>query len=243
MQQTEYHLLHAGILSISLLAANSAQAALVINEIDYDQPGSDDAEFIELYNSGAGAMALDNVRIELINGNNDSSYRQITLDGFAIGAGGYFVICNSSGLVANCNHEFTASGGWIQNGAPDAVALFDGISLLDSLSYEGTMAGFTETSSPAFADSNTDIMSLARLPDGIDSHNNRLDFFQACITPGSANIAGKGDCSIATSPPVASPVPLPAAAWLFGSGLLGLGMVSRVRFQLPDEDLSGPGAA
>ena len=48
--------------ALSLLAILPvvAQAQLVINEIDYDQPGTDGAEFIELYNAGGGAADLCN---------------------------------------------------------------------------------------------------------------------------------------------------------------------------------------
>jgi len=54
--------------------------------------------------------------------------------------------------------------------------------------------------------------------DGVDSNNNLLDFELGCITPGSSNVAGSGNCSVTT----VSAVPVPAAVWLFGSGMLGL---------------------
>src|ERR671928_182837 len=44
-------------------------AGLVINEIDYDQPGTDTAEFIELKNNGANGVNLDPYSLVLVNGN------------------------------------------------------------------------------------------------------------------------------------------------------------------------------
>ena len=49
----------------------SAEAALIINEVDYDQPGSDTAEFIELYNSGPTSIDLNGYTLDLVNGSND----------------------------------------------------------------------------------------------------------------------------------------------------------------------------
>ena len=212
-----------GFLAITSGIAFSSNAAVVINEIDYDQPGTDTAEFIELFNSGESDASLQNYSIDLINGSNSTSYRNIDLSGFSISASGYFVICGDASLVANCDYSFTTTSGWMQNGAPDAVALYDNGSLMDSVSYEGEIQPYQEGSILAFADSNTDIASLSRIPDGFDGDDNGLDFQSGCITPGTTNIAGIGDCS-ATQ---VSAVPVPAAAWLFASGILGLTGLAR----------------
>lgn len=205
-----------------LLHFNS-HAAVVINEFDYDQPGADNTEFIELYNSGSSAISLDNYVIELINGNNSSTYRSIDLAGFNIEANGFFVVCGDSGIV-NCDYSFISSSSWFQNGAPDAIALYEDTQIVDSVSYEGVLFPFTEGDTLTVQDNNTDIVSIGRISDGFDSDNNATDFELNCLTPGSANIAGSGDCSAAVSA-----VPVPAAVWLFGSGLLGLVGVARQR--------------
>ena len=207
-----------GLLALTGCITLSSHAAVVINEVDYDQPGTDSAEFIELFNTGSVIISLDNYSIDLINGSNSSSYRNINLTGFNINASSYFVVCSNASLVANCNYSFTSSNGWIQNGAPDAVALYDGANLLDALSYEGLLSPYTEGDVLTLKDNNADIISISRIIDGADSNNNALDFELGCITPGSANISGMGDCSVSS----VSAVPVPAAAWLFGSGLIGL---------------------
>jgi len=169
-------------------------------------------------------VSLDNYSTDLINGSSSASYRTIDLSGFSINANDYFVVCGDASQVANCDYSFTTTSGWFQNGAPDAVGLYENTNLLDSLSYEGVLAPFTEGSDLTISDSNTDILSIGRIMVGMDSNNNFLDFELGCITPGTANIAGSGDCS-STS---VSTVPVPAAAWLFGSGLIGLvGMARR----------------
>ena len=213
-----------GLLALTSSLAFNSHSSIIINEIDYDQPGTDVAEFIELFNSGTSAVSLDNYSIDLVNGSNSISYRTIDLSGFSINANDYFVVCGDATQVANCDYGFTTTSGWFQNGAPDAVGLYENTTLLDSLSYEGALSPFTEGSPLTISDSNTDILSIGRIMVGMDSNNNLLDFELGCITPGTANVAGFGDCS-STS---VSAVPVPAAAWLFGSGLIGLvGMARR----------------
>ena len=79
-------------LVITGCAAQSSHSAIIINEFDYDQEGADTAEFIELFNTGDSAVSLDNYSIDLINGNNSTTYRSIDLSGFNIGTNDYFVI-------------------------------------------------------------------------------------------------------------------------------------------------------
>src|SRR5689334_15461514 len=59
--------------------SSSASAHLVINEIDYDQVGTDDAEFVEIFNPSTNAIALAGLELVLVNGFNDTAYRKIDL--------------------------------------------------------------------------------------------------------------------------------------------------------------------
>lgn len=158
-------------------------ARLVINEIDYDQVGTDAGGFVEVKNIGDGDAALDGIRLVLVNGDGGVEYDQVALTG-SLAAGAYLRI------------DIEA-----QNGAPDGVALLDQAgSLLDSLSYEGeirsaTLGGATVdlvegAALPATtADSNTDNGSLSRLPDGTDTNNAATDWaFTTTPTPGAANV-------------------------------------------------------
>ena len=170
-----------------LLGISSAQAAVIINEIDYDQPGSDTAEFIELFNPGASPVSLDGYTIDLVNGSNGSAYSSFDLTGLSVSANGYLVLCDNTLAVPNCDIDVTSSG-WIQNGGADgdAVALLSGGTLVDSVVYEGLgsfLAPYAEGGSFTIADSNSITMSIGRLPNGIDSNINSSDFNSACITP------------------------------------------------------------
>jgi hypothetical protein len=103
----------------SLTAA--AVADVIINEVDSDTPGTDIAEFIELYDGGVGNTPLDGYVIVFFNGGaaNDASYAAIDLDGFATDVNGYFTLGNSG--VTGVDAIF--ANGLLQNG-PDAVGLF-----------------------------------------------------------------------------------------------------------------------
>src|SRR5436190_17015382 len=92
-----------------LLAAfiKSNAQGLVINEVDYDQPGTDSSEFIELYNSSSAAINLGTYRLLLVNGSNNLPYDTIALPGQLLNAGSFFVICSSYGTVPNCDMSYT----------------------------------------------------------------------------------------------------------------------------------------
>lgn len=102
------------LMGISFLSAQT----LVINEIESDSPGADDAEFIELYSTTPNTN-LDGYVLVLFNGNGDNSYAAYDLDGYSTDANGYFVIGDSG--VTGISITLLSSG--LQNG-PDAVALY-----------------------------------------------------------------------------------------------------------------------
>ena len=127
-------------LMFATLLASFAFGQLFINEIDYDQTGTDAAEYLEL----AGPAGTYNaVVVELVNGNNNSVYQTadlgtITLADESNGFGFYVV-----GVAGVPNLDITPAG-WpsenlIQNGAPDAIVLKVGGSIVDAVAYEGEM--------------------------------------------------------------------------------------------------------
>ncbi len=176
-----------------------ATPTIVINEIDSDTPGTDTAEFIELFDGGAGNTPLDGLVVVLFNGSNDQSYRTIDLAGHTTNADGYFVIGNSA-----VGPDLVIPQNTLQNGA-DAVALYSGTAadfpngtaptstnLLDAVVY-GTgdaddpelLAAFGPTvqfDEDALGDKDTD--SIGRDPNGTGGFVT-LD----TPTPGSANDA------------------------------------------------------
>ncbi len=96
---------------------------LVINEIDADSPGTDTAEFIELYSSTPN-LALDGYVLVLFNGADDAIYAAYDLDGYSTDANGFFVIGDSgvNGVSFTFSNSLSSN---IQNDA-EGVALYQG---------------------------------------------------------------------------------------------------------------------
>ncbi len=168
---------------------------LVVNEIDYDQPDADAAEYAEIKNNGSSAANLDAVTLELVNGTGGGAaiYQTFDLPDVSLAAGDYYVICANASTVANCDLDVTPDTNLIQNGSPDGVGLrFDG-ELLDAVSYEGdTGAPYTEGSGVGLEDAATANMSVSRCSDGADTDQNNVDFVHVASTPGEANACDGG---------------------------------------------------
>lgn len=93
----------------------------VINEVDADTPGTDTAEFVEIF--WTPNTPLDNLSVVFFNGNGDASYQVFDLDGFSTDANGFFILGNS-GIITTGDIDIGTSN-VLQNGA-DAVALYSG---------------------------------------------------------------------------------------------------------------------
>jgi large repetitive protein len=158
---------------------------LVINEIDYDQVGTDGGGFVEIANTSSSAATLDGIALVLVNGGDGNEYDRADLTG-SLAAGAYLSISIEA-----------------QNGAPDGVALIDTTNgaLLDALSYEGEIHAaqisghsYDLVEGTALAvtvvDSNTVDGSLSRIPDKHDTNDAATDWaFTTTKTPGAANVA------------------------------------------------------
>jgi predicted extracellular nuclease len=99
--------------------------------------------------------------------------------------------------VANCDLDVSPDSNLIQNGAPDAIALWLDQTLIDAVSYEGdTALPYTEGSGTGLEDDpSAGSVGISRCPNGTDSDQNNVDFAMPSITPGSLN-----DCSICGQP-------------------------------------------
>jgi len=176
---------------------NDDSAPLVINEIDYDQTGTDTAEFIELYNRDSASLDLGEYSLVLVNGTAGGAavYGTIDLPAVSLAAGDYFVVCSNAAKVPNCDLDVTPNTDLVQNGAPDAVALVRGANLVDTVSYEGdTGAPYTEGSGTGLSDDASAYTGIARYPDGTDTNVNNADLALHCITPGMPNASGTSSC-------------------------------------------------
>lgn len=191
-------LLPALVAAAALAAPASAAAdTIVINEIDYDQPSTDTAEFLELRNNGTTPVDLDPYSLTFVNGANDSIYRTVELPAVELAPGGHYVVCGDPAAVPGCDLDAGPDSNLIQNGAPDAVAVLNGGAIADTVSYEGDVPGYTEGPGGAPADTAAGppapAQSISRVPDGCDSGDNAADFQLATSTPGTSN--GEPACS------------------------------------------------
>lgn len=176
-------------------------STLVINEVDYDQPGLDAGEFIEIYNGSPVELDLTGLAVVLINGANSTEYGRVSLDGVTLSGGGYVVLATSDVGVPP-DVQLIVFTGIIQNGAPDGVALFETETntLVDALTYEGSITAATiegalgtfnlvEGIATSAQDSDLEAGSLIRNPNGSDTGNAAVDWgFTTTPTPGAANI-------------------------------------------------------
>jgi hypothetical protein len=200
--------------SAVLLSAVSftASAQLVINELDYDQPSTDVAEFLEIKNVGNAPFDLQNLTVLMVNGSNGGAaiYQNITSTAWpTLAPGDYFVICGNAANTPNCDHVGPAATNLIQNGVPDAIALVNNATndTMDVLSYGGSVPGYSEGNPTTALDVNmVEGRSLSRWPDGVDTDDNDTDFRLGCSTPGEANNVDPVNCDI---PSVISELPVP----------------------------------
>lgn len=196
-------ILGESIASTSLTVVPLDTSHLVINEIDYDNPGTDTAEFVEIFNPSTNTLSLANLALVFVNGANNTEYRRVNLSG-TLAAQSYLVVANPAVTVAPGATviNFANASDNIQNGAPDALLLLDTANhqVVDALSYEGAITAavltgetgvFNLVEGTAFttADSNTANNSLSRLPNGADTDNASADWMlSATPTPGTANV-------------------------------------------------------
>jgi uncharacterized protein len=194
-----------------LLTVQAAAATLVINEIDYDQPGTDTAEFVEIRNNDSITVNLNNYNIQMINGSGGGAvqYQLFNLPSVNLAPGDYFVLCGDAANVPSCDLDVTPNSDLIQNGAPDAVALRFGTTLIDTVSYEGnTGTPYTEGSGVGLEDNPAVAFAgISRFPDGVDTNQNNVDFSLRCITPGAVNTASTANCEPDAAPAVGSTLP------------------------------------
>lgn len=172
-----------------------------INEIHYDNAGSDVNEMVEIVLETPGAYTLSDFTVTLYNGNVGTPYESVTLDQFTTG----------DNINAFYIYSLYISG--IQNGAPDGISLDYQGTLIQFLSYEGT---FTASSGPANGVTSNDI-GVNETGSTADSESLQLggngtayaDFTwnaPATATPGSFNngqsIGGVSLPTILTAPSV-----------------------------------------
>ncbi|NOY89781.1 MAG: lamin tail domain-containing protein, partial [Deltaproteobacteria bacterium] len=190
--------LNTDMFSSAITISDAPTGHLVINEVDYDQPGADMGEFLELYNGDSSPVDLTTLSVVFVNGSSSVDYRTVDLTG-SLGAGEYLVLANTGVSVPASVTRIDIPSNGIQNGAPDGVMILDTSTntIVDALSYEGsitaaTVSGMTfnlvEGTPTTAEDNNTDVLSLVRMPNGTDTDDANSDWTTSSTpTPGAAN--------------------------------------------------------
>jgi hypothetical protein len=197
----------AASMSQAIVTVSTGANHLVINEVDYDQIGTDATEYVEIFNPSASPISLANKALMLVNGADNTVYATVDLSSATSLAGHQYLVVAGAGVSVPMTAK-KIDPGWttnaVQNGAPDGIALVDTSTktLIDAFSYEGsiTMAELTGFAAPVslvegtplaatVADSNTtDGVSLCRHPDGQDTDNASVDWaLCTTLSPGTAN--------------------------------------------------------
>jgi hypothetical protein len=187
----------------------------VINEVDYDEPGTDSGEFVEVFNPTGSTIDLHHLALAFASGATGSEYLRVSLaPARCLPPGSYAVVADDAVSVpssAAVVRLAAASGaGNIRNSGANGVALIDTQipSLIDGLWYQGTndtdevqLDGFAnpislvEGTHTTIADSNTVPQSLDREPNGLDTDDAQSDWTtDAAPSPGVGNgdIGGEG---------------------------------------------------
>src|SRR3954468_10543110 len=87
-------LLAAALVGGAIEAARGSVAAphVVINEVDYDNVGTDAQEFVELFNGTGSAIDLSSYAVAFVNGLDGAEYLRVPLAGNCLAAGQYLVV-------------------------------------------------------------------------------------------------------------------------------------------------------
>ncbi len=193
--------------TVSMLGAISialAQPRVVINEFAYDDTGTDDVEFVELYNADTVPVDISGWVLEsgdLVSGDNNADYTIPA--GTVLQPGDYYVIGSGNvpnvDLVVGTNNLFENDNEWTVLRMPDGT-------VVDAIAYETNKNPDLTAWVPAGvipqlgrgiwgnyitlqASGTTDdtLLSLQRWKDGLDTNDNGRDFGHMPWTPGASN--------------------------------------------------------
>jgi Lamin Tail Domain len=181
------------MLSTILMACmlqGGANAPIVINEVVYDNLGTDDQEFVELYNASKATVDISSW---VLDGNDYSGPNSsVTIPANTkLAPGAYYVIGNKA--VPNVN--LIVAAGFFEN-SDECIFLVDGSQkVIDAMSYEGlahspVWATSKHETSPVWGaciSVKTHPTSWSRVRDGVDTGNNSLDYRLMPSTPGKSN--------------------------------------------------------
>lgn len=198
-------------------APRPVRGDVVINEVDYNQPGMDHDEYVELLVVARHLVNLEGVRVEFYSsggvgeapcGDQDAvalsqnRYRCAVLPNLVLQRGDRVLLVDEVARIGAPDGVETlallgpANESAIENGRGDGLALvgFNG-EVLDGLAWgealdqvgEGLAAPTDNDSDGQMDEQPPPPMSLSRCRDGDDTDDNKLDFKLTPLTPGAPN--------------------------------------------------------
>jgi hypothetical protein len=190
-----------------LISRQTACAAIIINEVVYDDGGTDDREFVELYNNGASAVDISGwvVRNSDVAPPGDGNADYTIPPNTSLNAGDYYVISSFADML-NVDLVVTGTAPLTLENENEGMELLDASgAVVDTLvtelnrgpagiststTAEGGFFGNTTTTDPVGGPPLNTRLSLGRFVDGRDTGSNGRDFGMRPSTPGTANNTG-----------------------------------------------------
>lgn len=171
--------------------AETAEAAVRVNEFSTGTTGSATDEFVELYNAGSSPANLSGFKLVYRSAAGTSDVALGTIpDGTTVAAGAFYLFGGSGYAGAKTADQSFSTG---MAATAGGLGLRDASGkLADSVGYGTAANAFVETRpAPAPPASAPPGSSCVRLPDGADTNDNGADFtVSAAPTPGAPNAAG-----------------------------------------------------
>ena len=194
-----------GLTSQTLVRAEVVINELVINERNYSgNIVPDTREFVELFNSGASAVNLNNWRLRTWNLSNGTQGTFSDLPNVNLAPGDYYVLGPAG--IPNVDFVLPSSTDLWADGTPLVLELLNSsLSTVDAVAFEVYRTGATGLTNAtpsqltqigsgyqgqlfSFNVASPNVMtSWSRYRDGIDTNRNGLDFGNLPLTPGTSN--------------------------------------------------------
>ena len=166
--------------------------SLVVNEVDYNQPGTDTLEFVEIRNAGEVAEDLSNKSIQILRTSGAVNVT-IALPQIELAPGGVFVLANAlvvPSIPAGVSSSVFANG-LLGNTAGVGVRLVELVNaqtlVLDTVTWEAVTPATEGPSAAPLDNPATARRGISRCPNSSDTQVNGVDFLYRLTTPGANN--------------------------------------------------------
>ncbi len=165
---------------------NCTATSLIINEVRTGSSASAKEEWVEIYNPCSNTISLTGklvYRSDTNNGASDTS-TLATITSASIAGGGYYLIANSGYAGTADIKPFDSTSVGMADGGGGVGLRDSGGTLLTSMGW-GTANNTFQQGAAAPAEATN--QSIARKPNGADTHHDDVDFKSSTPTPGAAN--------------------------------------------------------